>query len=159
VFCQGCPTVSASSAPAHLGVSGMTTLEGSCGLVHEASCHILVCGGPKTQTMMQGYASAANSEAADPFFSSALKPWGVPGPRHLEPSSATRRRRAGQGGGNRQVFLDRVLPSVRRTEGDALGHDAILDEVPQGDQQLARQGHDHLLARAAGILGASSEPL
>ena len=32
---------------------GMTTSEGSCGLVHEGSCHILVCGGPKTQTMMQ----------------------------------------------------------------------------------------------------------
>jgi hypothetical protein len=31
---------------------GMTTSAGSCGLVHEASCHILVCGGPKTQTMM-----------------------------------------------------------------------------------------------------------
>ena len=50
-----------------LVVVGMTTSEGSCGLVHEASCHILVCGGPKTQTMMQGYASAASSEAADPF--------------------------------------------------------------------------------------------
>jgi hypothetical protein len=38
------------------------------------SCHILVCGGPKTQTMMQGYASAASSEAADPFCNTALKP-------------------------------------------------------------------------------------
>jgi hypothetical protein len=27
--------------------------EGSCGSVHEASCHTLVFGGPKTQTMMQ----------------------------------------------------------------------------------------------------------
>ena len=57
-----------------LAVVGMTKSEGSCGLVHEASCHILVCGGPKTQTMMQGYASAASSEAADPFLPTALKP-------------------------------------------------------------------------------------
>ena len=64
---------------------------------YEASCHILVCGGPETQTMMQGYASAASSEAADPFFFSALKPWGVPGDRHLEPSSETRHRECGQG--------------------------------------------------------------
>src|SRR5215475_6208902 len=57
----------------------MTAFEGSCGLVHEASCHILVCGGSKTQTMMQGYASAASSEAADPFFFPAVEPWGVSG--------------------------------------------------------------------------------
>src|SRR5215813_1591594 len=62
-------------------------VEGSCGQVHEASCHILVCGGPKTQTMMQGYASAASSEAADPFLPTALKPSGRAGHRHLEPSS------------------------------------------------------------------------
>src|SRR5215468_9206628 len=84
----------ASSTTAHLSVSGMTTSEGSCGLVHEASCHILVCGGPKAQTMMQGYASAASSEAADPFLPTALKPSGSAGHRHLEPSSATRQKRA-----------------------------------------------------------------
>ena len=84
----------ASSTTAHLSVSGMTTSEGSCGLVHEASCHMLVCGGPKTQTMMQGYASAASSEAADPFLPTALKPSRRAGHRHLEPSSATRQKRA-----------------------------------------------------------------
>ena len=51
-----------------------------------------------------------------------------------------------------------ILPSVCGTQGDALGHHAIADEVPQGDQELARQGHDHLLARAPGVLGASSVP-
>src|SRR5262249_34163315 len=61
-------SLTASSTTAHLIVSGDDKSEGSCGLVHEASCHILVCGGPKTQTMMQGYASAASSAAADPFF-------------------------------------------------------------------------------------------
>ena len=152
----------ASSTTAHLGVSGMTTFEGSCGLVHEAwcSCHILVCGGPKTQTMMQGYASAASSEAADPFFSSALKPWEVPGHRHLEPSSATPSQAcAGQGGRNRQVLWTNSLLSVCGTQDYALGHHAIAHEVPQGDEQLACQGDDHLLARAASVLGASFKPL
>jgi len=64
-------SLTASSTTAHFSVSGMTKFEGSCGLVHEASCHILVCGGPKTQTMMQGYASAASSETADPFLPTA----------------------------------------------------------------------------------------
>jgi hypothetical protein len=32
---------------------GMTKSEGSCGMMHERTRHILVCGGPKTQTMMQ----------------------------------------------------------------------------------------------------------
>ena len=62
----------------------MTKFEGSCGSVHEASCHILVCGGAKTQTMMQGYASAASSEAADPFCRTALLAMvsiGTPPPR------------------------------------------------------------------------------
>src|SRR5262245_65303172 len=51
------------------------------------------------------------------------------------------------------------LPSVCGTEDDALGHDAVAHEVPQGDEQLAGQGHDHLLARGAGIRGASFKPL
>jgi hypothetical protein len=38
------------------------------------------------------------------------------------------------------------LPSVCGTEDDALGHDAVAHEVPQGDEQLAGQGDDHLLA-------------
>src|SRR5215813_4630824 len=32
------------------------------------------------------------------------------------------------------------------TEGDPLRHDAVANEMPQGDEQLARQGDDHLLA-------------
>src|SRR6516162_8052047 len=55
--------------------------------------------------------------------------------------------------------LARPLSSVCRTKDDALGQHAIAQEVPQGDQQLARQGHDHLLARGAGVLSASFKPL
>ena len=36
-----------------LVVVGMTKFEGSPRVVHELSCHILVCGGPEAQTMMQ----------------------------------------------------------------------------------------------------------
>ena len=39
-----------------------------------------------------------------------------------------------------------VLRSLRWTQNDALRHHAIADEVPERDQQLARQGHDHLFA-------------
>src|SRR3974390_3640613 len=52
-----------------------------------------------------------------------------------------------------------AFPLMCGTEGDALGHHAIPHEVPQGYQQLARQGDDHLLARATIVLGAHSEPL
>ena len=38
------------------------------------------------------------------------------------------------------------------TEGDALGHHAIPHEVPQGYQQLARQGDDHCFARGAAVM-------
>src|SRR5262249_31430472 len=62
-------------------------------------------------------------------------------------------------GRNRQVFLERVLPSVCRTEDDTLGHDTVAHEVPQGDQKLARQGHDHLLAGGTVVLGANFKPL
>ena len=46
---------------------GDDDIEGSPRVVHDCSCHILVCGGTETQTMMQLCASAASSEAADPF--------------------------------------------------------------------------------------------
>jgi len=85
----------------------------------------------------------------------AIGVYGTPPPRTVigDPSQACRQ------GRNRQVFLYRVLPSVCRAEDDALGHDAFAHEVPQGDEQLARQGDDHLLAQAAVILGASFKPL
>src|SRR5215510_13146972 len=85
---------------------------------------------------------------------------GSAGHRHLEPSSATPSQAcAGQGGRNRQVLWTNSLLSVCGTQDYALGHHAIAPEVPQGDEQLACQGDDHLLARAASVLGASFKPL
>jgi hypothetical protein len=76
-----------------------------------------------------------SSEAADPFYVTALKPWVSTGYRHLEPSSATRR--ACRQGRIRQEVLSQILPLVCRTQDHAFGHDAIADEVPQGDEELA----------------------
>ena len=43
---------------------------------------------------------------------------------------------------------------------DGPEHGARLrHEPPQGDQKLARQGHDHGLTSTAGVLGAGSKPL
>src|SRR5580704_10952422 len=49
--------------------------------------------------------------------------------------------------------------SLCGTQNDAVRHHALLQEPPQGDQKLARQGHDHGLASAAGVLGADAKPL
>src|SRR5262245_27031762 len=45
--------------------------------------------------------------------------------------------------------------SWRRTEDDTLWHLAHRDEAPEGDEQLARQRHDHRLACAAASIGRS----
>src|SRR5262245_2628162 len=45
------------------------------------------------------------------------------------------------------------------TEDDTLGRDAVSHEVPEGDEQLAREGDDHLLAQAGRVLSARSKPL
>src|SRR5262249_60798072 len=93
----------------------MTAFEGSCGLVHEASCHILVCGGSKTQTMMQGYASAASSEAADPIFFPAVEPWGVSGTPPPRTGTGGPAQACGQGGQTGGGSLNAsVLPRGRR---------------------------------------------
>src|SRR5262245_18065519 len=47
-----------------------------------------------------------------------------------------------------------VLRSLCRTQDDTFWHNALLNEPPQCDQKLARQGHDHGLASAAGVLSA-----
>src|SRR5258708_12236724 len=52
-----------------------------------------------------------------------------------------------------------VLRSLCRTKNDAVRDNALPHEPPQGDQQLARQGHDHGLSSTASVLGAGSKPL
>ena len=98
-----------------LVVVGMTTSEGSSHVVHEHSRHILLFGGedpdhdaPRRRTHSGGR---------------HLKPCNGPGPRHLEPSSATRHERADRAE-TVGCFVTASLPSVCGTEDDALGHDA-----------------------------------
>jgi hypothetical protein len=84
-----------------------------------------------------------SSEAADPFSETALEAistFGTPPPRTVN-------RRPPQVRAGPKLSCASYLPSVCGTEGDALGHHAIADEVPQGDQELARQSNDHLLAQ------------
>jgi hypothetical protein len=96
-----------------------------------------------------------SSEAADPFSETALEAistFGTPPPRTVN-------RRPPQVRAGPKLSCASYLPSVCGTEGDALGHHAIADEVPQGDQELARQSNDHLLAQAGCILGARAKPV
>jgi hypothetical protein len=68
----------------------------------------------------------------------AMFGYGTPPPRTVigDPSQA-----CGQGR-NRQVLLIDTLPSVCGTQDDALGHNAIADEVPQARARSAYQGMD-----------------
>src|SRR3974390_779518 len=64
---------------------------------------------------------------------------------------------SGKGRNCRGAFS--VLRSLCRTQNDAVWHHALPHEPPQGDQKLARQGHDHGLASTESVLRASSIPL
>ena len=128
-----------------LVVVGMTTSEGSSHVVHEHSRHILLFGGedPDHDAVMR--IGSESSEAADPFWGTAFEAMQRTGTPPLEPSSATRHERADRAE-TVGCSVTASLPSVCGTEDDALGHDAVAHEVPQGDEQLAGQGDDHLLA-------------
>jgi hypothetical protein len=52
-----------------------------------------------------------------------------------------------------------TLPHEVNAQNDAVRYNALPNEPPQGNQKLARQGHDHGLAGAAGVLGAGPKPL
>src|SRR6266852_3050995 len=118
--------------------------------------------GPRTRTMMQPCASAAKLRGGGPILPlgmTAMSHLGTPSPR--DPATSNRHRRpvtSGRTGPKLSgVFSD--LRSLRRAQYDAVRHHALPHQPPQGDQKLARQGHDHGLASAAGGLGAGSKPL
>src|SRR5271168_5487708 len=77
------------------------------------------------------------------------------------PAASNRHRRPVTSGrtGPKLSGVFSVLRSLRRAQNDAIWHHALSHEPPQGDQKLARQGHDHGLASTAGVLGAGSKPL
>src|SRR5262249_53920769 len=58
-----------------------------------------------------------------------------------------------------EVFLDRALPSVRRTEDDTLGQAPAAHGVQKGEEKLAPKAQNHFLAGGGGFFGAHLKPL
>jgi len=110
-----------------------------------------------TRTMMQSCASAAKLRSGGPILPSGMKAKETP----RDPATSNRHRRTVTRGrtGPKLLSTFSVLRSLCGTQNDAFRHIALPHEPPQGDQELARQGHDHGLACAAGVLGAGSKPL
>src|SRR6266566_186581 len=108
--------------------------------------------GPRTRTMMQSCASVAKLRSGGPILCYGVISHGV----HRVSATSNRHRRPVTSGraGPKLLGAFCVLRSLCGTQNHAVPH-----ESPQGDQKLARQGHDHGLASAAGVLGAGSEPL
>ena len=77
--------------------------------------------------------------------------------RHLEPSSAPRHKRTDKTETVEVTSASSIHCAGRKTTPSR--YNALPNEPPQGNQKLARQGHDHGLAAAAGVLGAGSKPL
>src|SRR5882757_5324447 len=107
--------------------------------------------------MMQSCASAAKLRGGGPilFLGRKAMVWS------RDPATSNRHRRpvisVRVGPKLSGVFGD--LRSLRRAQNDAIWHHAVSHKPPQGDQKLARQGHDQGLASTAGVLGAGSKPL
>ena len=86
------------------------------------------------------------------------KPWGAAGPP--PPRIVIGSLAQGCQSGCPVIPLPPRCCSGRRTQDDALRHLARRNEMPERDEQLARQRHDHRLARAAASVGRSRrEPL
>ena len=107
--------------------------------------------------MMQSFASAAKLRSGGPILPFGVKAkgrLGIPPPRTVIgfPSQAVRTR-------PKLSWCLQRPPLLCRTQNDAVGYNALPHEPPQGDQKLARQGHDHGLASTASVLGAGSKPL
>jgi hypothetical protein len=107
--------------------------------------------------MMQSCASAAKLRGGGPILCHGVISHGV----HRVTATSNRHRRPVTSGrtGPKLSGAFSNLRSLRRAQNDAVRHHALPHEPPQGDQMLARQGHDHGLASAAGVLGAGSKPL
>ena len=111
---------------------------------------------PRTRTMMQPCASAAKLRGGGPILCYGVISHGV----HRVTATSNRHRRSITGPtGPKLSGAFSNLRSLRRAQNDSVRHYSLSHEPPQGDQKLARQGHDHGLARAARVLGACTKPL
>ena len=86
-----------------------------------------------TLTMMQSCASAAKLRGGGPILHNGVKAVVSPGTPPPRTVIGDLSRACGQGRKPSGVFLA-TPPSVCGTEDEALGHDAIAYEVPQGDE-------------------------
>ena len=112
--------------------------------------------GPRTRTMMQSCASAAKLRSGGPILPFGIKAKGhagIPPPRTVIGASSQADGRDRNCGG---AFS--VLHLLRRSQNNTVWYYALPHKPPQGDQKLARQGHDHGLSSTASVLGASSKP-
>jgi len=127
-------------------MGGRMTFEGSSAVGRWSRAATLYpVGLVRTQTMMHACASAAKLRGGGPILNGGTKAmaWhGTPPPRTvIAPPSRER------------LEEDGVSDAEYRDEGscwphlDALGHDAVVREAPECDQELARQSHDQRLAR------------
>jgi hypothetical protein len=116
----------------------------------------LYSAGPRTRTMMQSCASAAKLRSGGPILPVGTKAKGhagIPPPRTVIGASSQAGGRDRNCGG---AFS--VLHSLCRAQNNAVWYNALPHKSPQGDQKLARQGHDHGLSNTASVLGAGSKP-
>jgi hypothetical protein len=118
------------------------------------SRHNIVSGRSKDQN--HDAVMRIGSEAPKRWTHSSNRHESLLGFRHLEPSSAPHHKRTNRA---ETVGPFSVLRSLCRTQNDAVRYNALPHEPPQGDQKLARQGHDHGLASTESVLSARSKPL
>ena len=113
------------------------TIRGEPAFGRGSSRHNLVSGGSKdpNHDAVMRIGSEAPKRRTHSF--SRHDSQGRPGPRHLEPSSATRHKRTD---GPKLSGAFNILRLLCRTQNDALRNHALPHEPPQGDQKLARQG-------------------
>src|SRR5262249_19821677 len=105
--------------------------------------------------MMQPCASAAKLRGGGPILPCGMK---AIEPRR-DPATSNRHRQPSQADFAETVGVFNALLLLRWAQNYAIRHYALSHKPPQGNQQLARQGHDHELASPAGVLGAGSKPL
>src|SRR4249919_3142297 len=168
--CQGWPSINLSAYSTlarpyldsfeHAGTLGAVgmTIRGELAFERESIApQPCIRWAPRTRTMMQSCASAAKLRGGGPILCYGVIGHGV----HRVTATSNRHRRPVTSGraGPKLLGAFCVLRSLYGTQNDAVRHHALPYEPPQGDQKLARQGHDHGLASAAGVLGTGSEPL
>jgi hypothetical protein len=91
-------------------------------------------GSPLSGTRMHAH-RRRGSEVVDPFLTAARRQWRGTRPHHLELARPSRAERLDEVGVSDAECRDEGSCSGPHLE--ALGHDAVVHEAPEGDQQLA----------------------